>query len=281
MREFRFVITPFCNYKCFFCHGESVAKEIALLLKPSDYEFMAQAAKDNFGWSTCTITGGEPLISPIFADVTENLWKLGIKMTVVSNISLLARPKDTLKYVDQLNVSLHTMNPDMYKEITQCNYPLQSILGTIAIARSQLPNLKIHLNYTVIKNMNDKDRDFEALFSFARSVRATAKFIDLSTADKEITTNADDIFAQLVSLGFEAVDEDQWQMFLERDGEKAIITRCPFNNRYTDLDVRDIFVDPNGTLYTSYGGNKQINIFDIIRERDTAEFLQKINSLIS
>lgn len=203
MREFRFVITPFCNYKCFFCHSESIEKEVALLLKPSDYEFMAQVSRDNLGWNTCTITGGEPLISPIFLDTTERLSNLGIKTTVVSNASLLARPKEMLKYIDQLNVSLHTLRPEIYKQITQSNYPLHSVLNTIAVIRFQLPNLKIHLNYTVIKGMNDTDEDFEALLSFARSVHATSKFIDLSTTDKTIATNANDIVAQLVGLGFE------------------------------------------------------------------------------
>ena len=44
MRELRFVITPFCNYKCFFCHSESITNKIALYLNPSDYEFMAEVA---------------------------------------------------------------------------------------------------------------------------------------------------------------------------------------------------------------------------------------------
>ena len=280
MREFRFVITPFCNYRCFFCHSESVSKEAALLLKPSDYGFMAQAVKENLGWDTCTITGGEPLISPIFADVTERIAGVGIKTTVVSNVSLLARPGEMLKHIDQLNVSLHTMTPDTYKEITQTNYPLHAVLGTIVIARSQLSNLKIHINYTVVKGLNDKDKDFESLLGFARSVRATAKFIDLSTTDEKIATNADDIVKQLEGIGFKVVDTTPWQFYLDRNGEIATVTKCPFNGKYTELGPRDVFVDSNGTLYTSYGISKQVNAFDDIRNRDVVGFIGKVNSLL-
>lgn len=280
MREFRFVITPFCNYRCFFCHSESVSKEAALLLKPSDYEFMVRAAKETLGWDTCTITGGEPLISPIFGEVASKLKDAGIKTTVVSNVSLLARPQEMLKDIDQLNVSLHTMNPTVYKEITQTNYPLQTVLGTIVIARSQLPMLKIHINYTVVKGMNDRDKDFEALLGFARSVRATAKFIDLSTTDEKIATNADDIVRQLHGLGFTVIGSTPWQFFLERDGEKVTVTRCPFNGKYEELEARDVFVDSNGLLYTSYGISKKVDALDEIRARDTAGFIAKVQSLL-
>lgn len=174
----------------------------------------------------------------------RNCLATSIKTTVVSNASLLARPKEILKYIEQLNVSLHTLRPEIYKQIAQSNYPLQSVLNTIAVTRSQLPNLKIHLNYTVIKGMNDADEDFEAL------------------------------------LGFETKHQTSWQFLLERNDEAAAVTRCPFNGKHTDLAPRDIFVDPNGTLYTSYGPQKQINTFEDIRERNTSGLISKINSLI-
>ncbi len=281
MKEFRFVITPFCNYRCFFCHSESVSKEVALLLKSSDYEFMAKVAQDNLGWNTCTITGGEPLISPIFADVAEKLGGLGIQTTVVSNISLLARPKEMLKDIAQLNVSLHTMDPEVYKDITQTNYPLQTVLGTIVITRSQLPMLRIHINYTVVKNLNDKDEDFESVLAFARSVQATAKFIDLSTTDESIATNADDIVIQLERLGFEVIRETEWQYFLNRDGEAVTVTRCPFNGKYQDKSARDVFVDSNGTLFTSYGKQKKVDALEAIKTRNQEALLMAINSVLS
>lgn len=280
MRELRIVLTPFCNYQCFFCHSESIAEQIALQLSPCDYEFLGEVTRDYLGWSTATITGGEPLISPIFQEVCERLHALGIGLTVVTNASLLARPAEMLKDVAQINVSLHTMDPAVYAQITQTKYPLWRVLDTIVTTRALLPELTIHLNYTVVKGLNDGDEDFEKLLDFSREVGAQAKFIDLSTADDSLRTDADDISRQLVSLGFIVERESPWQIHLARGKDQAIVTRCPFNGRYDDLPTRDIFVDPNGTLYKSYGGCVQVDALNDIKSRNAERLVKKINFLL-
>ena len=281
MREFRFVLTPFCNYKCFFCHSECINEGISLQLTPSDYEFMAKVARDQLVWTTCTLTGGEPLISPIFKEVCERFRRLGIATTVVTNASLLARPEELLKDISQINVSVHTMNPDTYKKITQIGYPLESILNTIAMTREKMPELEIHLNYTVIKGMNDSDEEFEQFLRFARKVRARAKFIDLSTTDENLKTDAREIVKQLEALGFKLEDENAWQYHLVRAGEKTTVTKCPFNGKYEDLPARDVFVDPNGMMYRSYGGYFSVDALSEIKSRDADGLIQKIRVLIN
>ena len=280
MRELRIVLTPFCNYNCFFCHSESIAEQIALQLNPSDYEFMTRVAKDYLGWETATITGGEPLISPIFGEVCEKLSHLGIKLTVVTNASLLARPAEMLKDVAQVNVSLHTMDPNTYARITQTKYPLRKVLDTVVTTRALLPKLEMHLNYTVVKGLNDTDEDFEKLLWFARDVDAKAKFIDLSTEDDSLRTDARDIVAQLEGLGFDIENKTAWQTHLDRGGEKTSVTRCPFNGRHSNLPPRDIFVDPNGTLYKSYGGLIQVDALNDIKSRNAERLVKKINFLL-
>lgn len=281
MREFRFVLTPFCNYKCFFCHSENICEQMNLILKPCDYEFLAETAKQYFGWNTCTITGGEPLISPIFKDTCERLKSKGIKITVVSNGSLLARPREMLKDIAQLNVSLHTMNPMVYEKIIGVKYPLRDSLNTIRKARRCLPELVIHLNYTVIKGMNDSDDDFEQFLEFARSVDATAKFIDLSSSDKNLATDAEEIVLRMQRLGFRMVNKDAWQFHLDRMEQNIIVTKCPFNGKHTSEPIRDVFVDSNGTLYTSYSGKSTVNALEEIHSHNVEGLVHKIKVLLN
>ncbi|MBQ2695613.1 radical SAM protein [Candidatus Saccharibacteria bacterium] len=280
MRELRFVITPFCNYKCFFCHSESITDKIALYLSPSDYEFMAKVTKDQLGWSTCTLTGGEPLISPIFKEVCEKIKNLGIAITVVTNASLLARPTEMLKDIAQINVAVHTMSPDIYEQIIQVNYPLENVLSTIVDIRAKFPKLAIHLNYTVIKGLNDSSVDFERFIKFAKKIKAKAKFIDLSTIDNTLRTEALEIVRQLEGLGFEVKGENPWQYFLSRKTEEVQVVKCPFNGKYEDLPVRDVFVEPNGVLYRSFGGYLAVNALNEIKSRNAIGLLQKINVLL-
>ena len=281
MRELRFVITPFCNYRCFFCHGENACRKISLLLSPKDYEFMACTVKHHFGWNTATITGGEPLISPIFSDVCRRLKSNGISTTVITNASLLARPSEMLADISQVNISLHTTDPTIYERIVQVRYPLEDILSTITRVREQLPSLIIHLNYTVIRGVNDTNRDFEAVIDFARGVRATVKFIDLSTQDANYATDAAGIVQQLCRLGFLIVSSTPWQFFLSRGGEEIVVTKCPFNGRHTDAPIRDVFVDADGVIYTSYGSAKTVSALEDVKSRDPNGLLQKISSLLS
>lgn len=280
MRELRFVITPFCNYKCFFCHSESITNKIALYLNPSDYEFMAEVAQNQLGWNTCTLTGGEPLISPIFKETCEKLKNLGIAITVVTNASLLARPAEALRDIAQINISVHTMLPDVYEQITQVNYPLENVLSTIVTTRMKLPELAIHLNYTVIKRLNDSNAEFEEFIKFANKIKAKAKFIDLSTTDESLRTDALGIVRQLEGLGFEIKDKNFWQYHLMRKTEEVTVVKCPFNNKYEDLPARDVFVEPNGILYRSFGGYLAVDALNEIKSRNTVGLLQKINILL-
>lgn len=281
MREFRFVLTDFCNYKCFFCHEEGNNNKITPSLTPNDYEFMARIARDEFGWTTCTITGGEPLISPIFKEVCQRFKRLDIKTTVVTNGSLLNRPEELLKDVSQINLSVNTMNPNNYKKIIQKDYSLETILNTILTTRLKLPELKIHLNYTVIKGLNDSNEEFEEFLEFAHKVRARAKFIDLSTIDKNLKINASEIVEQLKNMGFKLVKKNAWQYHLIRKNEKTIVTKCPFNGKYEHLPPRDVFISPNGTLYTSYGGYFAIDALNDIKSRDTKSLIRNIKILLN
>ena len=245
MHELRFVLTPFCNYRCFFCHKENANSTALFCLNPSDYEFLAQTAYDCFGWNTATITGGEPLISPIFTDVCKRLKKIGVETTVVTNASLLTNPSEMLKNVSQLNVSLHTMQSNVYEWIVKVQYPLEEVLKTIRETRKQLPKLIIHINCTVIKGINDSVEDIESLLKFAKEVNASAKFIDLSTDDESLSTDAETIVLQLRLIGFSIKSKDAWQYHLVRNDEEVIVTKCPFNGKHSEEPVRDIFVASN------------------------------------
>lgn len=159
--EFRIVITPFCNYRCFFCHGEGFIEECTpLLLAPEDYCFVAKVGKKLWGWNTVTITGGEPIISPIYREVCGLIAKEGIKITTVTNGSLISSPKKILIDNNQVNISIHTMNAETYKRITGSSYPLKRIMDTVIAVRSCFPDMMIHLNSIVIRGLNDDRSDF-------------------------------------------------------------------------------------------------------------------------
>lgn len=57
------IITQSCNYQCYFCHREGIERESKCILNSSDYEYLFEACKEEFGWNEVSITGGEPLMN--------------------------------------------------------------------------------------------------------------------------------------------------------------------------------------------------------------------------
>ena len=65
-----------------------------------------------------------------------------------------------------------------------------------------------------------------------------------------------------------------------RNTEEVKVVKCPFNGKYEDLPVRDIFVEPNGILYRSFGGYLAVDALNEIKSRNAVGLLQKINILL-
>ncbi len=282
-REFRIVLTPFCNYRCFFCHGEGLLNTNRdFRFTPEDYQFIMEVAHRNWGWNTATLTGGEPLLSPIFAETCKLLAKKGIRLTVVTNGSLLASPKKTLAHVGQVNVSLHTLDPMKYQRITGLDYSLSSLLHTLIQTRLQLPEIKIHLNCTIIRGYNDNLEAMSEILGFAQQIKAQAKFIDLASSNPSLVVKVEEIESLLLQLGFEVSSRDTWQTELKRKSasngsEVALITRCGFSTLHRDLEIRNLILNPNGTV--TLGHPDSSHSLDILREvytRDEATLVQRL-----
>ena len=275
--EFRIVITPFCNYRCFFCHNEGFIEEYTpLLLSPTDYEFVTKVGKKYWGWNTTTITGGEPLISPIFKETCQKIKSNGIKITVVTNASLVSNPKKILNTCNQVNISLHSVVPETYKSITGTSYPVEQVIDTITSIRSQLPAIAIHLNSTVIRGFNDSLEEMEKILWLADRVGAEAKFIDLASDNESLIVPASEIQCILEKAGFEVYDESIWQIFLKRGNIKTSITRCGFSREYEEREKRNLFLNPDGVISTGTPDELTVSVLREIHAKKELEFVNKV-----
>jgi len=247
-----------------------------LLLSPKDYQFVAKTAKELWGWGTITITGGEPLVSPIYGEVCELIRQEGIRITTVTNASLVSSPRKLLKDSSQVNISLHTMNPEVYRKITKISYPLAQVLDTIISIRVQFPDTEIHLNSTIIRGMNDSEDDYEKIIAFATRIGARAKFIDLASSNPKHIVPIEEIQTTLCELGFETIDENTWQIVMQRKEDKVVLTRCGFGENYKDWSQRNLFLNPDGIISADSCGGLVINLVKEIHERDIDGFAKKV-----
>lgn len=262
--EFRIVITPFCNYRCFFCHSEGFVEEYTpLLLAPKDYAFIVKIGKELWGWDTVTITGGEPLVSPIYRETCELIAQEGVRITTATNASLISSPKKILTHNDQINISIHTMNPVVYKKITGSSYPLSQIIDAIIAVQAYFPNMTIHLNATIIRGMNNEPSEMEKVIKFATRVGGEAKLIDLASSNQELIVSCEEIEQSLNLLGFEKTKCSNWQLFFSRDKERAIIARCGFSEQNNNRGFRNLFIKPDGTIINDSGSDFSVNLLPV------------------
>lgn len=282
IHEFRLVITPFCNYGCFFCHGEGLTKEhTPLMLTAEDYGFVLSAGHDVLGWDTTTITGGEPLLSPNFRKIVNQAINANVHITVVTNASLLTHPSEVLQGVNQVNISLHSTQQDKYTLITQTTYPVCEIMNVIIRTRIELPKIDIHLNNTIVKGINDSVQDFEAMINFAKLTKSEAKFIDLVTTDQDKSIPVSEIINRISQLGYKVVDTGIWQTVLEKDNNKVYVTRCGFGRTSKVDGIRSIFLNPDGTLSTDCKDDIPVDVLGEIKCRNREMFIKKVNLIFA
>ena len=277
--ELRLVITPKCNYNCYFCHKEGCGCSKRLLV-PKDYQYVAKILKDLLGWHTLTITGGEPLLHPNYRQICKLLKESGLRITTVTNLSLLSNP-ETLAYNDQINISLHSMDAEVYKKITGSKIPVSQIIDKIKAIRTNLPILDIHLNATIIRNKNDDIKSMENLVQFATKIDAKAKFIDLASENAKEVVPYEEIKTKVSKMGFKKASEEDWQSYYKRDIDRIIITKCGFSNQNIKHSngYRNLFLYSDG----DFKYDKKIaslNLLKEIKEQDTNTIVNSIKDFL-
>ena len=163
----RLSVTDLCNYRCRYCMpAEGVCKRPhADILSVEELVEVGQAAVA-CGVKKIRLTGGEPLVRRGILDICRGLRAIpGLEeLCLTTNGSLLPSMAAPLRDagVDRLNISLDTLRPDRFADITRLG-SLSDILEGIQAAESAgFEHLK--LDTVLIGGFNDDEiGDFLAL----------------------------------------------------------------------------------------------------------------------
>ncbi|WP_456441615.1 radical SAM protein [Caldithrix abyssi] len=186
MHEARISITPFCNYRCFFCHNEGLAKKEGRKPQNQDLRFLISRLLD-YGYNDLTFTGGEPFIYPeVLTETLRWLQKAHADrlpaVTIVSNGSLIKEDHvaQILKYPKiKFHISLHTASDEQYPTITrQKRHPFSAILKTLQILAEYKTPYK--MNYVLLRGINNSEQAIWSAVDLAARYGARAiKFLEL------------------------------------------------------------------------------------------------------
>jgi cyclic pyranopterin phosphate synthase len=155
----RISVTDHCNLNCIYC---SVNNMLPLkhedILSYEEIETLVRVAAE-MGINKVRLTGGEPLMRPHFTTLVDMIAGIdGIDdISVTTNGILLARYADELKSagLKRVNISLDTLKPERFKQITGHDKLKDVLAGIEAAERVGLKPVKI--NMVPLKDINDDE----------------------------------------------------------------------------------------------------------------------------
>jgi GTP 3',8-cyclase len=214
MTYLRISLTDRCNFRCVYC-----MPAIGMKFQPRDEHLTDDELLRlvglfaRVGFTKIRLTGGEPTIRPHLVDLVREMKSFaGIQeLSMTTNALLLSRIADDLKDagLDRINVSLDTLDPQRFKEMTRGGRFDLVWSGLEAADRVGLKPIKI--NSVVLKDQNEDevcdlaaltlDRDWQMRFLEIMPMEGVGEVADESLVTSEQTQKRIEAkFGQLVPL---------------------------------------------------------------------------------
>jgi len=175
----RISITQRCNFGCDYCHkeGEGCSRGECEEMTAEEIVRVAGIAV-SLDISRIKLTGGEPLMREDLCDIAQGIAAIPrLKdLSMTTNGSLLASEAEKLHAcgLRRVNISLPTLNPEAYMNLTDGN--LENTLEGIKAAVKAGFN-PVKLNMVVLKGINVKD--VPTMMDFARQTGTILQLIEL------------------------------------------------------------------------------------------------------
>lgn len=181
-RDMRISLTDKCSLRCTYCMPAEGVPWIPKqsVLTPDEIERVVRVAASE-GIGAVRLTGGEPLISPNLVEIVRRLTAIEgpdgpIEVSMTTNGIRLPEFIPGLEEagLSRLNISIDTLDPDRFLELTRRDRLIDVLAGIEAARRSSLRPLK--LNAVVMRGVNEDE--VVNLVEFAIEHEAQMRFIE-------------------------------------------------------------------------------------------------------
>lgn len=233
-----------CNYKCYYCFAKYAKlerkeihyskKEIEILLNKVYKTFNSNYKDYDI---RLNIAGGEPTLSKNLNFIIETAYKIGFKVSIITNSSVLTIKFIRLnaKYLSIFATSIDSINRNnnlkIGREIKENTLEISQIFKNIELFRSFNKDIKIKINTVVnTDNYNEYLGDFISLIK----PNKWKVFQALSINSNEIYCN-----------------DLQYETFLQNHKELKISTYTESND---EMINSYIMIDPYGRFYQNTNG---------------------------
>ena len=176
----RLSVTDLCNLRCRYCMPEEgIPKKDHAAMLTEDEMILAVEAAASLGIMKLRITGGEPLVKKNILSICRRAARVpGIREVCMTTNGIrlpeLAVPLREAG-VRRLNISLDTLDPDKYAQITRCGALSDALAGIHAALGAGYD--KIKLNAVLIGGFNDDE--IEGMAKLTLRYPLDMRFIEL------------------------------------------------------------------------------------------------------
>jgi len=178
IKYLRVSVTDRCDLRCSYC----IPKGFKDFQEPEDWLSFDEMTRvigafARLGATQVRLTGGEPLVRNNFPNLVEKITAIPelTDLSLSTNATRLGKQAAQLKQagIERINVSLDTLNPEKFKEITQGK--LQKVLDGLQAAKAAGIR-PIKINMVVMKGVNDDE--VEDMVQFCIENDFTLRFIE-------------------------------------------------------------------------------------------------------
>ncbi len=181
VKSLRISLTQRCNFNCFFCHHEGEHGSGAELTVDEVVRIVKLVAGQ--GVRKVKLTGGEPLVREDIVEIVQKISPLVDEVSMTTNASRLEELAAPLKKAGlaRVNVSLHTLCPESFEEITG-NGTESVTKGIEAAVKVGLNPVK--LNMVVMKDVNHNEID--EMIDYSIKVGAILQLIEFQELENGV-----------------------------------------------------------------------------------------------
>ncbi len=281
----RLSVTDRCDFRCFYC----IPKGYKDFSQPDSWLTLDEVERlvrvfSEMGISKVRLTGGEPLVRKELPEMVRRIGALPRieDLSLSTNASQLAKHAVSLKQsgVSRINVSLDSLNPDSFREITQGN--LDNVLdGLMAAKEAGLNPIKI--NMVVMKGIND--HEIGGMVDFCLEHDFTLRFIETMPVG-ETGKNATDRYVSLKEIKADLEERFQLEPAVMRGAGPASYVRVketnlrigfitPMSQHFCESCNR-VRISVEGTLYLCLGKHDNAELRPLMRQGISDEGLKEV-----
>ena len=289
LRDVRISVTDRCNFRCAYCMPKEIYNSEYQFFKKNEilsFEEIIRLSKifSSLGTKKIRLTGGEPLLRKNIHILVKYLKEIenisDISMT--TNGVLLSEKKASLlkeSGLDRLTVSLDTLNPENFSEISGSKYSPENVLKGINNAiNAGFENIKI--NMVVKKNVNHKD--IIPLLEKFSGTGCIVRFIEFMDVGNVNLWSKNDVFSLQDIL--DTISKKYHIMPLEKNYSSEVAKRWSYNGGEFGVissisnpfcgDCSRLRLTAEGKIFTCLFANKSHDIKNLLRRSESNEIVK-------